>query len=446
LSRKNALKIGHSLQFAMRRSATFKEGSAPMLFKRRYFEIFAGVGLAFVIAVAATVVPAKSADDFHAFVESLWPDAKAAGVSRQTFDAAFVGVQPDYSIPDLDIPGRPKVDNSGQAEFTKTAADYLSKPYLESLAVQGRKFLVEHKAALERIEGMTGVDRYTLVAIWGRETAYGTYHEKNDAIRMLATLAYVGKRKERFHDELIAALEMLQQGIPRSDMKSSWAGAIGLTQAMPTEYLKYAIDGDGDGKIDIWRSVADALAFTAKQLEGKGWVRGERWGYEVIAPPKADCSLEGPPDARPIGDWVKMGFRKASGAPFTEAQLAADAYLMMPAGAYGPAFLAAQNFRVIRLYNTSDLYALFVGNLGDRIRGGGDFVTPWKSFAQPKTQTVHSLQVRLKERGYPMDKTDGKIGSNTRKQIGLYQKANGLKIDCWPSDGVLAHANSQAAQ
>ena len=128
---------------------------------------------------------------------------------------------------------------------------------------------------------------------------------------------------------------------------------------MPTEYLKYAIDGDGDGKIDIWRSVADALAFTARQLEGKGWVRGERWGYEVIAPPKADCSLEGPPDARPIGDWVKMGFRKASGPPFTQAQLAADAYLMMPAGAYGPAFLAAQNFRVIRLYNTSDLYALF---------------------------------------------------------------------------------------
>jgi lytic murein transglycosylase len=261
---------------------------------------------------------------------------------------------------------------------------------------------------------------------------------------MLATLAYTGKRKERFHDELIAALKMLQSGIPRSQMKSSWAGAVGLTQAMPTEYFKYAIDGDGDGKIDLWHSVADALAFTARQLEGKGWVRGQRWGYEVIAPPKSDCSLEGPPDARPIADWVRMGFTKAGGKPFTQDELKQDAYLMMPAGAYGPAFLAAQNFRVIRLYNTSDLYALFVGNLSDRIRGGGDFVTPWKSFAQPKTATVQHLQARLKELGYPMDKIDGKIGSNTRKQIGIYQKAAGIKIDCWPSEAVLAHASSRA--
>ncbi|MBY0562223.1 lytic murein transglycosylase [Hyphomicrobium sp.] len=417
-----------------------------MLFRRRYFEILSAAFLAIAMTFAATAVHAKPTDEFRAFIETLWPDAKSAGVSRQTFDAAFAGVEPDITIPDLDIPGRPKVDNSGQAEFTKTAADYLSKPYLEKLAVQGRKFLDEHKADLERIEKMTGVDRYTLVAIWGRETAYGSYHPPNDAIRMLATLAYTGKRKDKFREELIAALVMLQQGVPRSDMKSSWAGALGLTQAMPTEYLKYAIDGDGDGKVDIWRSVADALAFTARQLEGKGWVRGARWGYEVIAPPKADCSLEGPPDARPIGDWVAMGFKKAKGAPFSKAQLADDAYLMMPAGAYGPAFLAAQNFRVIRLYNTSDLYALFVGNLGDRIRGEGDFAAPWQSFAQPKTQTVHNLQAKLKVLGYPMDKTDGKIGSNTRKQIGLYQKANGLRIDCWPSDGVLAHANSQATR
>jgi hypothetical protein len=117
---------------------------------------------------------------------------------------------------------------------------------------------------------------------------------------------------------------------------------------------------------------------------------------------------------------------------------------MMPAGTHGPAFLATQNFKVIRLYNTSDLYALFVGHLSDRIRGGGDFAQPWKDFQQPKTQTVHDLQARLQALGYPMDKIDGKIGSNTRKQIGLYQKANGLSIDCWPSDGVLAHANASA--
>jgi lytic murein transglycosylase len=414
--------------------------------------VWRGFGFARAIILALCAVMALSARTAHAnevfrsFVESLWPEAKAAGVSRKVFDAAFAGVEPDYSIPDLDLPGRPKVDNRGQAEFTKTAADYLSKPYLEKLAVQGRAFLVEHKTALERIEAMTGVDRYTLVAIWGRETAYGSHQPPYDAVRVLATLAFAGKRKDQFRGELIAALKMLQSGIPRSDMKSSWAGAIGLTQAMPTEYFKYAADGDGDGKIDIWRSVADALAFTARQLEGKGWVRGERWGFEVLAPPKADCSLEGPPDARSIADWIRMGFKKASGPPFTEHQLRQEAYLMMPAGAYGPAFLAAQNFRVIRLYNTSDLYALFVGNLSDRIRGGGDFVTAWMPFSQPRTQTVHGLQVRLRALGYPMDKIDGKIGSNTRKQIGIYQKSNGLRIDCWPSDAVLAHANSQAAR
>ncbi len=147
-----------------------------MLLSRR----FRGCVKAFCFAVAAVAfspaVSAQPAENFHTFIESLWPDAKAAGVSRKTFDAAFAGVEPDYSIPDLDLPGRPKIDNSGQAEFTKTAADYLSKPYLEKLGVQGRAFLKEHEAALKRIEGLTGVDRYTLVAIWGRESAYGSYH------------------------------------------------------------------------------------------------------------------------------------------------------------------------------------------------------------------------------------------------------------------------------
>ena len=235
------------------------------------FDLVVAACLALATAMwSASGAMAAPREDFNSFIQSLWPDAKAQGVSRKTFDAAFAGVQPDYSIPDLDIPGRPKADNKGQAEFTKTAADYLSKTYLHKLAVRGRAFLKEHEAALARIERLTGVDRYTLVAVWGRETAYGSYHPSMDAISVLATQAYTGRRKERFRKELLAALKMLQAGIPRSDMKSSWAGAVGLTQAMPTEYFKYATDGDGDGRIDIWRSVADALAFTARQLQGKG--------------------------------------------------------------------------------------------------------------------------------------------------------------------------------
>ncbi|MGB4866627.1 MAG: lytic murein transglycosylase [Hyphomicrobium sp.] len=402
---------------------------------------------AIVFASAVATAPMSYADEgFRAFLQSVRTDAEQAGVSRATFDAAIAGLEPDYKLPDLILPGKPKVDNQGQAEFTKTAADYMSKPYMEKLANQGRAFFKQHEAALKRIEKATGVDPYILVAIWGRETAYGSYKLPHDAIRVLATLAYKGRRSDMFRQEFIAALKMLEVGVPRSDMKSSWAGAVGLTQFMPTEYFKHAADGDGDGKADIWRSIPDALASAARQLQGKGWVRGESWGYEVIAGPKTNCSLEGPPDARPISEWVKLGYAPAKKKAFSDAELSQVAYLMMPAGAYGPAFLAPENFKVIRLYNTSDLYALFVGHLADRIRGGGDFASDWKAFEQPKTRTVHDLQERLKGLGYPMDKIDGKIGSNTRKQIGLYQKANGLKVDCWPSDAVLAHANTEAGR
>ncbi|MGL4396851.1 MAG: lytic murein transglycosylase [Hyphomicrobium sp.] len=391
-------------------------------------------------------VPMARAETFAAFVTGLWPDAEAAGVKRATFDAAMAGITPDYALPDLDLPGKPKVDNQGQAEFTKTAADYIQKSYMEKLAAQGRTFFATHRDALDRIEKKTGVDRYVLVAVWGRETAYGFHKLPHDAIRVLATLAYTGRRKDLFRAELVAALKMLQVGVPRSDMKSSWAGAVGLTQFMPTEYFKHAADGDGDGRIDIWRSVPDALASAAQQLAGKGWQRGEGWGYEVKLGKGSNCSLEGPPDARPIADWEALGYRRANGKPFSDGERAQVAYLMMPAGAYGPAFLAPENFKVIRLYNTSDLYALFVGHLSDRIRGGGDFATPWADFKQPRTQTVHDLQEKLKALGYPIDKSDGKIGSNTRKQIGLYQKANGLSIDCWPSDALLQHASARAAR
>lgn len=412
----------------------------------RRISLLSAALLASVAFACATVTATAARADagFQKFLQSVWPEAEQQGVSRRTFDTAIAGLEPDYKLPDLEVAGRPKVDNKGQAEFTKTAADYISKPYMEKMAAQGSRFFKQHEAALRRIEKTSGVDPYILVAIWGRETAYGTYTLPHDAIRVLATLAYKGRRKDMFRQEFIAALKMLEVGVPRSDMKSSWAGAVGLTQFMPTEYFKHAADGDGDGKTDLWRSIPDALASAARQLQGKGWVRGEMWGYEVIPGAKANCSLEGPPDARPISEWVAMGYAPAKKKAFTAFELEQVAYLMMPAGAYGPAFLAPENFKVIRLYNTSDLYALFVGHLADRIRGDGDFATPWKSFAQPKTQTVHDLQERLQALGYPMDKIDGKIGSNTRKQIGLYQKANGITIDCWPSDGVLAHANSNA--
>jgi lytic murein transglycosylase len=421
------------------------EGGGPVLLgtvavAQRLFAIL----LAAVVLVGAASA-ARAGDEFRGFIDGLWPDAQALGVSRATFDAAFKGVKPDLSLPDLIIPGRKRDDSAGQAEFTKSAMEYLNPKYLASLAVQGKTFMRQHARALQRIEKATGVDPYIVVAIWGRETAYGTYKLPHDAIRVLATQAWVGRRKEMFRDELLHALKMLQDGVPRAKMRSSWAGALGLTQFMPSEYYSHADDGDGDGKVDLFDSVDDALASAARQLANKGWVKGLRWGYEVQVPKHADCSLEGPPGERPVADWVKLGFERAGPKRFRADELANRAYLMMPSGAYGPAFLATENFKVIRLYNTSDLYALFVGNLADRIAGGGSFHTPSATVAQPRTAQVKEIQQRLNELGYPMGEADGKIGSVTRRQVGTYQKKNRLRIDCWPTADVLSHLRATAS-
>lgn len=402
----------------------------------------------FALLAAAMLLPQAAAADakLDAWVESLWPEARDAGVSRSTFDAALKGFKPDLKLPDLELPGRRASGSGGQAEFTRAPADYLDRAYLMRLASTGRDLLVKHKATLERIERELGVDRYSVLAIWGRETAFGHHKLPHDAITAVATQAYLGRRKELFRTELIAALRMLEAGIPRARMRSSWAGAMGLTQFMPSEYFVHAHDLDGDGKADIWTSVPDALASAASQLKGKGWVAGQTWGYEVKLTREADCGYEGPTQARTIADWARLGLKRANGRPWTEQQLALEAYLMSPAGGYGPSFLVLENYKVIRRYNMSDLYAVFVGHLADRIAGAGDFVTPWGGTGPQKTSNIEEIQTRLTSLGYDVEKIDGKVGSNTRKVIGLYERANNLKVDCWPSDAVLDHMRRSASR
>lgn len=384
---------------------------------------------------------------FRRFLEGLWPLAQQQGIRRATFDSALAGLDsPDLSLPDLVIPGRAKPDGSGgQAEFSRPPDKYLDRAYLERLATEGRTLLIRHKAALDKIERDIGVDRYSVLAIWGRETAFGNHKLPHDAVRVLATQAYLGRRKDMFQTELIAAMKMLEAGVPRSDLRSSWAGAVGLTQFMPSEYFQHAYDLDGDGRTDIFRSVPDALASAARQLQGKGWVRGQGWGIEIKLPPTGDCAYEGPRQARRIAEWSTLGFAPAAGGTFPAALAGVEAYLMMPAGAYGPGFLVFENYKVIRKYNTSDLYAVFVGHLADRIAGGGDFAGRWGGTGPQNARVIEDIQQRLKARGYDVEKIDGKIGSNTRTVIGAYQRANNLKVDCWPSDAVLAHLKSLAA-
>lgn len=396
------------------------------------------LALCTLLALASAV---RAEANFANWLEGVWPEAQAAGVSRATFDAATKGLEVDLTLPDLILPGGAQPTSKGQAEFTRAPGDYLNSSTLGKLALQGKELAAKHKAALDKIEQTYGVDRYSVLAIWGRETVFGTYKLPHDAIRVLATQAFIGRRKDQFRKEFVLALKMLQDGIPRAKMRASWAGAIGQTQFLPSEYYQHARDHDKDGRVDLFDSVPDALASAARQLEAKGWVRGRKWGYEIVIPPSSDCALEGPPGSRPLKDWVAQGFKRVAGRSFPPEIMNDQAYLMSPAGAYGPSFLVLENFQVIRRYNTSDLYATFVGNLADRIAGGGDFVTPWQQIGQQKTQLVRGIQQGLQKAGHPIEKIDGFIGSGTRREVGQYQKKNGLRVDCWPTEAVLQHLN-----
>ena len=394
-----------------------------------------------VLLLALALLTATRADAadaaFAQWLQGQWPAAQALGVSRATFDAAIRGLEPDLSLPDLAIPGR-TVPPPQQPEFVQTPAQYLREATFDRLAARGKQLAAQYRDTLARIEREIGVPGNVVLAIWARETDYGGYKLPHDAIRVLATQGYTGKRKDFFRNEFLHALKMLQDGTPRGDMRSSWGGAMGLTQFLPSEYYKYAVDFDGDGRADIWRSVPDALASAAKQLAGKGWVRGQRWAYEVKAPANADCSIGVPEVTMPIGDWVRRGFAPL-GRRLDAAETALPASLLQPEGSYGPAFLAPKNYFVLKDYNYSDLYVLFVGHLSDRIAGAKAFVTPWSKTAQMRTADVETMQKRLTALGLYKDKIDGKAGMLTRAALGAYQKQNGLTVDCWPTAAVLGH-------
>jgi membrane-bound lytic murein transglycosylase B len=253
-------------------------------------------------------------------------------------------------------------------------------------------------------------------------------------------------RKDFFRQEFLLSLKMLQDGVVKlPDMRGSWGGAMGLTQFLPSEFYKYAVDFDGDGRVDIWNSVPDALASAAKQLLDKGWQPGIRWAYEVHAPKDVDCTIGVPDMTKPLGEWLRHGYTLAYERKPNPAELAAPASLLLPEGTYGPAFLTLHNYYAIKEYNFSDLYVLFVGHLSDRISDPRPFETPWSKGAQLHTAEVESMQRTLTKLGIYKDKVDGKAGMLTRSALGAYQKANSLKVDCWPTAALLAHMQSRGA-
>ena len=383
--------------------------------------------------------PARAADAaFTQFIASLWPEAQAAGVSRATFDAETRGLEPDYKLPDLILPGRPATGAPSQAEFVQVPADYIKEASIARLAADGQKLMAKHRAALDQIEKRFGVPASVVLAIWGRETDFGRYALPYDTLRVVATQAYVGRRKDTYRNEFILALKILGEGaVTRKEFRSSWAGATGYTQFLPSEYYKHGVDLDGDGKVDIWHSVPDALASAAQQLVNKGWQPGVRWAYEVRAPGNVDCTMGVPEVTKPIGEWLRAGFVPVRGAKLNATEQAQPASLLQPEGVYGPAFLTTKNYFVIKEYNFSDLYVLYVGHLSDRMGSPLPFATPWSASTQLRTKDVEAMQQHLTRIGLYKDKLDGKAGMQTRAALGAYQKSAGLKVDCWPSQAVL---------
>lgn len=401
---------------------------------------FSVVVAVIVLFAPATGAPQARAADagFTKFIAALWPDAQAAGVTRATFDTLTRDLSPDYGLPDLVLPGRGPAAAPSQAEFVQVPAAYVRESSIARLAKEGQRLREAHAATLNQIEKRFGVPPAVILAIWGRETDFGRHKLPYDGIRVLATQAYVGRRAKQFRGELIAAMMLIQNGdVTRAQLRTSWAGATGLTQFLPTELAKHGVDFDGDGHINIWTSVPDALASAARQLRNKGWQPGLRWAYEVKAPANGDCSQGVAEVTKPLGAWLKAGYTLVRPENLSDAERAQPASLLQPEGIYGPAFLTTANYFVIKEYNFSDLYVIFVGHLADRIDGGPGFATPWSATEQLRTADVEEMQRQLARLGLYADKVDGKAGMKTRAALGAYQKRAGLKLDCWPSVSVL---------
>jgi len=403
------------------------------------FDVGHSLAFGLLLLLLLSPRPAHAADaGFTQFIASLWPEAQAAGVSRATFDGETRGLEPDYKLPDLILPGRPATGAPSQAEFVQVPADYVKEASIARLAAEGQRLLQKYRPSLAKIEARFGVPATIVLAIWGRETDYGHYTLPYDGLRVLATQAYVGRRKDQYRNEFILALKMIGDGeVTRKDLRASWGGATGLTQFLPSEFYKHGVDFDGDGRKDIWHSVPDALASAAQQLVNKGWQKGVRWAYEVRAPANVDCTMGVPEVTKPIGEWLRAGFVPVRGQQLGAAEKAEPASLLQPEGIYGPAFLTTRNYFVIKEYNFSDLYVLFVGHLSDRMTSPLPFATPWSASSQLRTADVEAMQRGLTRAGLYADKIDGKAGMQTRAALGAYQKKAGLKLDCWPSEAVL---------
>ena len=369
-----------------------------------------------------------AATNFSACIAGLWPEAARRGVSRASFAAHTARLTPDLDIMD-------RLDR--QPEFTKAFWDYIDGAVTDARIKRGRELLAQHQPAFDAAERNYGVDRYVIAAIWGLETNFSGFTGDRPVLRSTATLACVGRRQKYFRDEFLSALEIVHRGDIRADeLKGSWAGAFGPTQFMPTTFQRYAIDFDGDGRRNFVGSTADMIGSTANKLNKDGWQSGETWGYEVAMPQGFDYLLADKSRQLTIREWERLGIRRVGGQPFPRPD--DRGYLLVPAGAQGPAFVMLRNFRVIMRYNPSEAYALAIGHLADRMRGGGPFTQSWPRHERVLSRSERlELQQHLTRMGYDVGEPDGRLGSKTRTALRAFQRKAGKVPDGFASASVL---------
>lgn len=371
------------------------------------------------LAVALFMVPAlpsaNAGPSFKNYVDSLYPEAADAGVTWETFEAATTGLTANTRILKF---------TESQPEFKRSIGQYVGKRVTSGIVKNGRAMARKYDRTLKAIERKYGVDRYVVVAIWGMETNYGGFIGNSDTLRSLATLAHAGYRGDYFKKEFINALLVLQQEkLDRKQMRGSWAGAVGQTQFMPSSFLEYAVDHNGDGKRDLWRSAPDALASAANYLKGYGWSTGENWGYQVSLPEGIDLTRADDT----YRNWVKRGVVRADGGSLPDK---GSATLLFPSGIEGLAFLATDNFMVLKSHNFSDAYALAVGHLADRIANRHSPLAGNWNVERPLNKKERiEMQEKMQSLGYKVPRTDGRIGLKMRAVILDYQIRNGLALD-----------------
>lgn len=385
------------------------------------------------LAVTVTVWGGTSAladAGFQQWIAEFRSVAIQNGVSGAVYDRAFRGI----TAPDPEVLEKARF----QPEFRASAWQYFDNRVNERSVGTGRQLAQKWKPWLDRIEQHFGVDRHILLAIWSIESNYGEVLSNERVMRSLprslATLAYADQRRAKFaRNQLIAALKILQNGdIPENQLTSSWAGAMGHTQFIPTSYQAYAVDMDGDGRRDIWNSVPDALATAANLLRKNGWRTGETWGYEVVLP----SGRKFPGGTMSLNNWADIGVVRASGKSYPRPSDSAE--LKVPEGRDGPAFLVTKNFTVLKRYNNADKYALAVGLLADQIAGYSGPTRDWSRPFEPLSyDETEELQRRLGALGYYSGPVDGKIGQGSRSAIKAFQERTGLSQDGHPSKEVL---------